>query len=187
MPLSTEQQCIMGLGEWEQYCSGIKEDVKRANHLMSWDYVLPGCEMRLLEPAVVIDSMIKEGGWCIIGDSLAREVHSLSPKCIAFSLLIIKALVRDFLSTISSFKTSRRSKFRTISLVPDGYLPKLGIPTHFHSRSKITFGREIRPFLRRDQHAYPSGDILSERFPSLVRAVKNDASSWRRIQQLHRI
>jgi hypothetical protein len=80
MPLSTEQQCIMGLGEWEQYCSGIKEDVKRANHLMSWDYVLPGCEMRPLEPAVVIDSMIKEGGWCIIGDSLAREVQELQKK-----------------------------------------------------------------------------------------------------------
>lgn len=78
MPLTTEQKCIMELGEWEQYCSGIREDVSRANHLLSWDYVLPGCDMRPMEPVAVIDSMIKEGGWSIIGDSLAREVTGLS-------------------------------------------------------------------------------------------------------------
>jgi len=77
MPLTTEQKCIMALGEWEQYCTGIREDVSRANHLLSWDYVPSGCEMRAMEPAAVIDSMIKEGGWSVIGDSLAREVTGL--------------------------------------------------------------------------------------------------------------
>lgn len=76
MPLSTEQQCLMGLGEWQQYCSNIMDDIPRANHLLSWDYVVPGCEMRPLVPEEVIESMILEGGWSLIGDSMTREVPS---------------------------------------------------------------------------------------------------------------
>ena len=80
MPLSTEQQCIVGLGEWEQYCSHIGEDIQRANHLLSWEYVAPGCKMRSMTPESVIASMIHDGGWSILGDSLAREVaYSCNP------------------------------------------------------------------------------------------------------------
>jgi hypothetical protein len=74
LPLSTEQQCIMRLGEWEQYCTNIGEDIERINHLVSWEYVAPGCEMRSMSPESVIASMIHDGGWSILGDSLAREV-----------------------------------------------------------------------------------------------------------------
>jgi hypothetical protein len=74
MPLSTEQRCLIGLGEWQQYCSNIGDDISRANHLLSWDYVAPGCRMRPMDPEVVIEAMIHEGGWSLIGDSLTREV-----------------------------------------------------------------------------------------------------------------
>jgi hypothetical protein len=64
----------MELGEWQQYCSNVLEDIPRANHLLSRDYVVPGCTMRSLVPEKVIESMILEGGWSLIGDSLTREV-----------------------------------------------------------------------------------------------------------------
>ena len=79
LPLSTEQQCILKLGEWEQYCTNISTDISRANHLLSWDYTVQECAMRQFNPEDVITSMIKDGGWAIIGDSLAREVNPHSP------------------------------------------------------------------------------------------------------------
>jgi hypothetical protein len=74
MPINDEQQCIMRLGEWDQYCSGVDQDHGRANRLMAWDYVCPGCSMRPFVAEDVVASMINDGGWAIIGDSLSREV-----------------------------------------------------------------------------------------------------------------
>jgi hypothetical protein len=78
MPLSAEQHCIMQLSEWEQYCTDINDDVLRANRLLSWEYTAPGCNMRPMNPEVVIESMVEDGGWSLIGDSLVREVFSFS-------------------------------------------------------------------------------------------------------------
>jgi len=76
MPLSEEQQCLMAFGEWEQYCTGVDENIQRTNHLLSWDYTTPNCTMREFNPEEVVRSMIEEGGWSLIGDSLTRSVLS---------------------------------------------------------------------------------------------------------------
>ena len=181
MPLSTEQQCIMGLGEWEQYCSGVKENVPRTNHLLSWDYVLPGCEMRPMDPVAVIDSMIREGGWSLIGDSLAREVRDLIRRSLT------TAPVCDILSTHSPFETSPCIKFRNLSLLSNGNLTKLRVPPYLHPRPQIALGRQIRTLLRGDHHGDSPRDVLSERLPRFVRTAENNASPWRGIQRLDRI
>ena len=76
LPLSIEQQCIMNLGEWEQYCTDVLDHIPRANQIMSWNYVPDGCTMRPFDPEAVIAAMVNDGGWAIVGDSLAREVPS---------------------------------------------------------------------------------------------------------------
>ena len=43
---------------------------------MAWDYVCPEYYMRPLIAEDVIASMVHDGGWSIIGDSLSREVPS---------------------------------------------------------------------------------------------------------------
>jgi hypothetical protein len=74
MPLSDEQKCLMNFGEWEQYCWNIEANIPRANQLMSWEYSAPRCRMREFNPEEVIKSMIMDGGWSLIGDSLTRGV-----------------------------------------------------------------------------------------------------------------
>jgi hypothetical protein len=78
-PLSTEDQCIVQLGEWEQYCTiDLLTETNRANRIRAWEYVVgKGCSMRPFTPENVIKSMIEDGGWSIIGDSLSREVPFL--------------------------------------------------------------------------------------------------------------
>lgn len=74
MPLNEEQQCLMEFGEWEQYCSDVHEDVVRTNNLLSWEYRLDDCSLRPFDPDRVLRSMIEDGGWSFIGDSLTRGV-----------------------------------------------------------------------------------------------------------------
>ena len=111
MPLSEEQRCLMDFGEWEQYCSNIREDIPRANHLLSWEYLAPGCQMRPFDPEVVVKSMIEEGGWSLIGDSLTRSVWSLKPS------LLILACFCIILSTKSALEASRRLRIRALPTV----------------------------------------------------------------------
>ena len=76
MPLNDEQQCLMSFGEWEQYCSGVNEDIARTNSLLSWEYHVEGCSLRPFNPEQVLRSMIEDGGWSFIGDSLTRGVQT---------------------------------------------------------------------------------------------------------------
>jgi hypothetical protein len=64
----------MKLGEWEKYCTNLDQNIPKTNRLLSWEYVVPGCNMRLMNAEDMIASMTKDGGWSIAGDSFAREV-----------------------------------------------------------------------------------------------------------------
>ena len=81
MPLNEEQQCLMSFGEWEQYCTGVYDNIPRTNQLLSWDYTTPDCTMREFNAEEVVRSMIEEGGWSLIGDSLSRSVPFLPSTC----------------------------------------------------------------------------------------------------------
>jgi hypothetical protein len=72
MPLNDEQQCLMDFGEWEQYCSRVNDDIVRTNNLLSWEYTLDECALRPFHRDQVLCSMIEDGGWSFIGDSLTR-------------------------------------------------------------------------------------------------------------------
>jgi len=74
MPLNDEQQCLMDFGEWEQYCSGVNEDIVRTNSLLSWEYGIDECKLRPFDRDRVLRSMIEDGAWSFVGDSLTRGV-----------------------------------------------------------------------------------------------------------------
>ena len=68
--------------------------------------------MRPFDPEVVVKSMIEEGGWSLIGDSLTRSVYTLKP-----SLLILASLC-FILSTKSALEANRRRRIRALPTVP---------------------------------------------------------------------
>jgi hypothetical protein len=113
MPLDDQQQCLVEFGEWEQYCVGVKENIPRTNSLLSWEYRVDECTLRPFDPEQVLRSMVEDGGWSFIGDSLTREVkHPAVTRANAEARFCI------VLSTVSPFNTGHVCTRRLVSDIP---------------------------------------------------------------------
>jgi len=112
-PLTPEQKCLMALGESEKYCVGDDERMKR---MAGWEYNST-CTMRTFNPQEVVKSMISQGGWVIIGDSLSREVCHL-PTLKLLSCSNLKACLCVVLSIVTTLETSITLPVKTLSQLP---------------------------------------------------------------------
>jgi len=113
-PLTPEQKCLMALGESERYCVGDEERMRR---MAGWEYNST-CAMRTFNPQEVVKSMISQGGWVIIGDSLSREVCHLPTLKLLSSCSNLEACPCVVLSIVTTLEASITIPVKTLSQLP---------------------------------------------------------------------